>query len=142
MKRTNLFFLMVLISGVLFISCNQQTKMQEATANETPSTLVEYVNYPDDALKIVATVKLKNADFQADFEKALKAVVEGTNTEEGNLAYEAHQDINNPLVYVIFEVWKSQEAINFHNETLHFKTFAAALGDKAELNVNIMKKLF
>ena len=93
-------------------------------------------------LKIVAIATLKDSAFQSDFEQALKAVVEGTNTEEGNIAYEAHQDINNPLVYIIIEAWKSQEAINFHNETTHFKAFVAAIGDKASLSVNIMKKKY
>ena len=131
-------WVLVLITGISLSSCCQQPKEEAVSA----PIEVKYVEYPADALKIVATATLKDAAFQSDFEQALKAVVEGTNTEEGNIAYEAHQDINNPLVYVIIEVWKSQDAINFHNETEHFKAFVAAIGDKAILNVNTMRKQF
>ena len=133
-------FVLTVVVGVFMSSCCENPKTE---AGAVPvEAEVKYVAYPDDALKIVATASLKDSTFQADFEKALQAVVEGTNKEEGNIAYEAHQDINNPLVYVIIEVWKSQEAINFHNETDHFKAFVAAIGDKADLNVNTMKKLY
>ena len=140
MKTKVLFYSFILTLTVsLFTSCNQQPQQQEAAPATTTSTAEAY---PADALKIVATVTLKDAAFQADFEKALKAVVDGTNTEEGNISYESHKDINNPLVYVIIEVWKSQEAINFHNETPHFKAFVEALGDNADLAVNTMRKFY
>jgi len=139
MKTKNLFYLFILTLTIgSFSSCNQQAQEQSTTQVAVVPNAETYPN----ALKIVATVTLKDAAFQADFEKALKAVVDGTNTEEGNISYEAQKDINNPLVYVIIEVWKSQEAIDFHNETPHFKAFVVALGDNADLAVNIMKKFY
>jgi Uncharacterized conserved protein len=43
------------------------------------------------------------------------------------------------LTYVIIESWKSQDAIDYHNETPHFKAFVAALGDNADLTINTIK---
>jgi len=139
-KKTIYPLVLTLTVSIFLSSCCQQPKA-DATCDSAPVE-IKYVEYPADALKIVATATLKDAAFQSDFEQALKAVVEGTNTEEGNIAYEAHQDVNNPLVYVIVEVWKSQDAINIHNETEHFKAFVAAIGDNAVLSVNTMKKKY
>ena len=135
-------FMLTIAVGVFMSSCCEKPQPEAVATSTSTDTEVKYVAYPDDALKIVASATLKDSTFQADFEKALQAVVEGTNKEEGNIAYEAHQDINNPLVYVIIEVWKSQDAINFHNGTDHFKAFVAAIGDKADLSVNTMKKIY
>ena len=93
------------------------------------------------ALKIVATVTIKNAADKAAVEQALFAVVDGTRTEEGSISYELHQDLSNPLVYVFVEVWKSQEAIDIHNASEHFKAFVAAVDGKVDLAVNTVKKV-
>jgi Uncharacterized conserved protein len=96
----------------------------------------------ENALMIVASLTIKNEADKAELEKALYQVVDGTRVEDGNISYVLHKDINNPMTYVIFEVWKSQDAINFHNETAHFKSFVEAVGDKAELSVITMKKVY
>ena len=132
-------FMLAMVVGIFMSSCCQKS---EKTSCCSESAKAECTAIPADVLKIVATLTLKDAAFQADFEKALKAVVDGTNTEEGNIAYEAHQDINNPLVYTLVEVWKSQEAINFHNGTEHFKAFFAAIEGMVDSRVNTMKKIF
>ena len=138
MKTKSLFhsIILTLVAGVFFASCCNQSKTEESCCGKAT---VCCVGEDPNALKIVAVITLKDAAFTVDFEAALKAVVEGTNTEEGNIYYVSHQDINNPLTYVIIEVWKSQEAIDFHNETPHFKAFVAALGDNATLAVNTIK---
>ncbi|WP_369412525.1 putative quinol monooxygenase [Mesonia aestuariivivens] len=37
------------------------------------------------------------------------------------MSYVLHQDVNNPLKIIILEEWKSQKAIDFHNQTEHFQ---------------------
>ncbi|GHV69128.1 antibiotic biosynthesis monooxygenase [Bacteroidia bacterium] len=93
-------------------------------------------------LKIVATVVAKKA-FQKELEKVFRAVVDGTRKEEGNVSYELHQDVKNALKYVILEVWKSQQAIDYHNESAHFKAFVAAIDGKVEaLTVDVIEKIY
>jgi Uncharacterized conserved protein len=138
MKTKVLFYsiILTLVSGVFFTSCCNQSKTEESCCGKaTACCAAEDPN----VIKIVAVVTLKDAAFASEFESALKAVVEGTNTEEGNIYYASHQDINNPLTYVIIESWKSQDAIDYHNETPHFKAFVAALGDNADLTINTIK---
>jgi quinol monooxygenase YgiN len=93
-------------------------------------------------LKIVATIVAK-PQFQDELLKVFHAVVDETRKEDGNVSYELHQDINNPLKYIILEVWKSQDAINLHNESAHFKAFVAAVEGKTDsLTVEIIKKVY
>ena len=93
-------------------------------------------------LKIVATITVLKEEYRKDVEKAMYAVVDGTHTEEGNVLYELHQDTQNPLVYVFIEVWKSQAAIDSHNISAHFQTFASAIEGKVGLNINIIRKIY
>lgn len=131
--------LAVMFAGIsLFSSCNQPATQ---TPEATPQVIVEKtVEFPDDALRIAAIVTLKDAAFAADFEKAAAAVVAGSRAEEGCVYYELGKS-STPLTYAFIEVWKSQEAIDIHNETAHFKAFVEAINGKADLNVCITKKL-
>lgn len=93
-------------------------------------------------LKIVAVVVAK-AEYQKELEKVFHDVVDGTHTEEGNISYELHQDIKNPLKYTFIEVWKSQAAIDSHNESAHFKAFVSGIEGKIDsLAVDVMKKIY
>ena len=93
-------------------------------------------------LVIVATLTIKDEAYKAQIEQILHTTVDSTRKEEGNISYVLHQDINNPLVYVVIEVWKSQEAIDYHFSTPHFKAFGEAVEGKADLIVNIVKKKY
>lgn len=134
---------MLTIVAFLLGSCsgNQQSR-EETASTETKEVKQECPMDDPNVLEIVATLTIKNEADKDELVKALHAVVDGTRTEEGNIAYVLHQDVNNPMVYVIIEVWKSQDAINTHNETPHFKAFVAAVGDKADLTVNTIKKVY
>ncbi len=93
-------------------------------------------------LKIVAVIVVKAA-FQSEMEKVFHTVVDETRKEAGNVSYDLHQDTKNPLKYTILEVWKSQDAIDEHNESAHFKAFVAAVEGKVDsLAVDVIKKVY
>lgn len=93
-------------------------------------------------LKIVATIIVKAAN-QDELEKVFHSLVDETRKEQGNISYDLHQDVKDPLKYVILEVWKSQDAIDSHNETPHFKAFVAAVDGKVDsLTVDVIKKVY
>ncbi|WP_085535122.1 putative quinol monooxygenase [Massilibacteroides vaginae] len=133
------FLSTLIFAGIsLFSSCNQQPAQ---TPDPTPQVIVEKtVELPGEALRIVAVVTLKSEAHIADFEKAAAAVVAGSRAEEGCVYYELGKS-NTPLTYAFIEVWKSQDAINTHNETAHFKTFVEAINGKADLSVCVTNKL-
>jgi len=92
-----------------------------------------------DELMIIANVTAK-AEYKDELMKAFEKVVAGTRTEAGNIAYDLYVDTSNPLKFTIVEIWKSQDAIDFHNETAHFKEFVKAIDGKADLDVKILKQ--
>lgn len=93
----------------------------------------------DDKLLIIANVVTK-AEYKDALMKAFEKVVEGTRKEAGNISYDLYVDTTNPLKFTIVEIWKSQQAIDIHNETPHFKEFVKAVDGKAELEVSILKQ--
>ena len=137
-KWTPALVLVIAICTFTFSSCAD--KKTEPIAQE------EIKNKPDynmeNVIKIVAIITIKKEEDKADVIKALHAVVDGTRTEEGNISYVLHQDIKNPLVYVILEEWKSQEAIDFHNQTPHYKALGEAIAGKVDLAVNVIKSVY
>lgn len=93
-------------------------------------------------LKIIAVVSLKE-EYKEEVIKAIHNVVDATRKEEGNISYELHENINNPLEVTILEVWKSQEAIDFHNATTHFNDFVKAIDGKVNgLKIDVIRKIY
>jgi quinol monooxygenase YgiN len=93
-------------------------------------------------LKIVANIVIKN-EYKEDILKALHAVTDGTRKEEGNISYVLHQDIYNSLAFIILEEWKSEDAIQFHQQTPHYLTFKEELKGKIEsLNTNVIREIY
>ncbi len=95
-----------------------------------------------DNLKIIATVVAKT-ESKEEILQSLKKVTDATRTEEGNISYTLHADVNNPLKFTIFEVWKSQAAIDIHNETPHFLAFKDSLDGKIEsLTIDVISEIY
>ena len=62
--------------------------------------------------------------------EASLACVAPTRAEPGNAMYVLHHDTQNPSLFVFIEHWQSQQAIDHHMQTPHFKTLAQALEGK------------
>ncbi len=93
-------------------------------------------------LKIVAVIKVKEAH-KDELMRVFKTVVDATRKEEGNISYDLHEDTKNPLSYTILETWKSQEAIDFHNKSAHFKTFVKNIEGKIDgLTIDVLRKIY
>lgn len=93
-------------------------------------------------LKIIATIVVK-PEHKESVIKALHNVVDATRKEDGNVSYDLHQNISSDLSYTILEVWKSQEAINLHNDSSHFNEFKKAIDGKiSDLKIDIVKKVY
>ena len=95
----------------------------------------------EETLTIVATVTVK-PEYKEDVLKAIKTVVDATRKEPGNIFYDVFKDVKNPLKFVFIETWKSQEAIDSHNKSVHFNDFVKAVDGKATLEASTMKQMF
>lgn len=93
-------------------------------------------------LKIIATILIK-PEFKEEVLTMLHTVTDATRKEEGNISYVLHEDINNSSKVIILEEWKSQEAIDFHNQTEHFLILKSDLGTKADnLTIDIIRESY
>lgn len=79
---------------------------------------------------ISAQVKIKPEKVDA-FVAAAKDVIEKSRAEAGCISYSLYQDPHDKTVFLFFEEWKNQEAVDVHFETEHFKKFGEVLNDCA-----------
>lgn len=59
---------------------------------------------------------------QQTFLEIVKQMIEHSTKENGCISYTLHQNTENPLYYCIIEQWEDEKAIQYHNNTAHFKT--------------------
>ena len=81
--------------------------------------------------KIISAKVFIKADKVDNFLTATKNVIEKSRAEEGCISYSLYQDPQDKTVFLFFEEWKNQEAVEFHFSTEHFKKFNEMLSDFA-----------
>ncbi|WP_428488218.1 putative quinol monooxygenase [Rhodopila sp.] len=80
-------------------------------------------------VRVAAFLHAKASQDHAVRDAAL-ACVEPTRAEAGNEMYVLHRDAQDPLLFVFMEHWKSQQALDQHMQTPHFKALTQALDGK------------
>lgn len=66
------------------------------------------------------------------FLTTIAPLIKGSQAEAGCIEYDLYQDDEKDFTYTLIEKWKDQAALDFHNQTDHFKTYAPPLGDLCE----------
>lgn len=71
-----------------------------------------------------------------------REMVEKTVVEDGCISYELFQDVKDPRAMIIIEEWESQEALDRHMASEHFKRLVPQLNELRERpsELNICKK--
>lgn len=140
--RKIIFFLSIF--AVIAFGCNK--KEQQSEQNQ-PNDNVIVVKSPveertGDELRIVAIMKVK-PEAMKDIMPIFQAIVQGSQEEEGCISYNLHQDINDPTTFIMLEEWQSQDAIDFHNATDHYKAFKEASKELIESSeVKVLKLVY
>lgn len=75
---------------------------------------------------VVATVETKPGSEDA-VQALLETVIAHTHTEEGNISYALHRDIEQPGRFVMVERWASREALDEHFTKPYMAELFAAL---------------
>lgn len=92
-------------------------------------------------IKIVAKNILKEGK-KAEFIKTAEELIQKSRAEEGNISYSLFEDVNNENIVAFIEEWKDLKAIEFHNNTEHFKRIVSMLGELREKSeVNLYKEI-
>lgn len=66
---------------------------------------------------------------QSEYEAFIDQLVQGSRAEAGNVSYDHFKKLGSDTDYEIIEHWKDAAAVDFHNDTPHFKAFLAGIGD-------------
>lgn len=136
MKQITFAIALILFVG---ISCKKSADTTTVSSNVVTDSIYKPTGKE---LKIVAFIQVKPEAIQ-EMLPVFKQLVAGSQAEEGCIFYNLHQDTKDSTKFVMLEEWKSQEAIDFHNNTKHFKAFQEVAKDKvAKSDVSIIKLVY
>jgi quinol monooxygenase YgiN len=77
---------------------------------------------------VVAKIKAK-AGSEAEVEKAFREMIGNVRAKEPDtLVYTLHRSAQDPTVFVFYEVYKDQAALDAHGKTDHMKALGAKIG--------------
>lgn len=81
-----------------------------------------------DKLTVIAIVEAKPGK-EAELAQALKDLTAPSRAEAGNHVYVPNQSRENPGLFVVYEIWESDAALEDHMATPHFRSLQAQAGD-------------
>jgi quinol monooxygenase YgiN len=92
-------------------------------------------------LTVVAKVVAKPDTIEAVASQLMKLIAP-TRQEQGCIEYTLHRDNQDPAIFIFYETWESQAALEQHMNSGHFKAYIGAVDgmieDKA---VHLMTKV-
>ncbi|CFR05024.1 putative quinol monooxygenase [Yersinia kristensenii] len=92
-------------------------------------------------VRVVASLVAK-PEFVAEVKAAVHQVIDPSREEKGNLQYDLHVESGQEGSFVFFERWASDDALEKHNKTEHFKAFVKAIEGKLEsLEIKKVKQI-
>ena len=73
-------------------------------------------------------VKFKVKENRIEFVKSeLLKILTPTRMEEGCVQYDLHQDIDNPNIFMFYEIWETEALWKIHDSKLHIIEFKRAI---------------
>ena len=93
-----------------------------AIAYENWSSASRAENLATEPYAISVVLEIENARVPA-FLEAMKIDIAGSRKEEGCLRFDMLRDRSQPNKFVLYEAYKDEAALEFHNGTAHFKAW-------------------
>jgi quinol monooxygenase YgiN len=93
-------------------------------------------------LTVVAKIKAKAGLVEAVHHE-LEKLVEPTCTKDaGCISYVLYRDQNDPSVFIFLETWESEDLLNQHIGSDHFRAFTKATEGKVEqTEIHLLRKV-
>jgi (4S)-4-hydroxy-5-phosphonooxypentane-2,3-dione isomerase len=76
----------------------------------------------------IVTIHVK-PEFADDFISASVENHRGTRTEPGNLRFDLVRRVDDPAVFLLYEVYESEDAVAAHKETAHYLAWRETVAD-------------
>jgi quinol monooxygenase YgiN len=75
-------------------------------------------------MEINLTVIIKSkSEYREDLKVILEDLTRNSKKETACLQYDLHQNLEDPNVFVLHEIWKNEEGLDLHKEQSHFSKF-------------------
>lgn len=93
-------------------------------------------------LTVVAKAMVKEEKIE-EFKKYADEIMKETRKEEGNISYNLYEDSKNSNILTFIEFWRSEEDLQKHFNSKHFKEILPKMGElqKSETEINIYKEI-
>lgn len=82
-------------------------------------------------IHLTAIIKTKE-EHQPEVLEVLQNMVKETRKEEACELYSLHQGIEDKNEFVFYEIWKSKEGLDQHNQQPYIKAFGALVEEKLQ----------
>lgn len=94
------------------------------------------------SIYLTAIIKAKPEYREAVLE-VLQQMVKETRKEEACLQYDLHQGTEDENLFVFYEIWKSREGLDAHNQQSYILAFGRMAQDKLQEapQIHLMKKI-
>lgn len=87
-------------------------------------------------IKVIAKQMIKE-DKVETFKKLVSELMSETKKEEGCIAYQLFQDVNNSGILTFIEEWQSREALQNHMKSRHYGEIVPKLAELQEKDAEI-----
>lgn len=93
-------------------------------------------------LTVVAKAIVKEEKIE-EFKKYADEIIKETRKEEGNISYSLYEDSKNSNILTFIEFWRSEEDLQKHFNSKHFKEILPKMGElqKSKTEINIYKEI-
>ncbi len=93
-------------------------------------------------LTVVAKITAKAGMKEYVRSELMKLIEPTCSKDAGCISYVLYQDQDSPLVFFFLETWESEELLNRHLGSEHFRAFTEATGGNVENSeVHLLKKV-
>lgn len=90
----------------------------------------------------VVAIHVAKPGSEADLESALLALIPPTRKEDGFLTYDLHRGLDDPRVFIFYELWESRSHLDAHAKSFHLEQFRAKRGDWVERSeVHVLQQI-
>lgn len=93
-------------------------------------------------LTVVAKAIVKEEKIE-EFKKYADEIIKETRKEEGNISYNLYEDSKNSNILTFIEFWRSEEDLQKHFNSKHFKEILPKMEElqKSKTEINIYKEI-
>jgi quinol monooxygenase YgiN len=88
-------------------------------------------------IHLTAIIKAKD-EYRDEVISTLLNMVEQTRKEEACELYTLHQGIDDKNLFTFYEIWKSKEGLDAHNQQSYIKAFAKMIEEKLQERPTIL----